>query len=106
MARKVEEQWEVVSSYPDQTAVDDGVLVVVSGEGRVNRVTRAVFDKYTDELGGGVVRDCTMLLGDIIPHMVALPKDREWRVGEWEKEKLWLLPNEVDGYTLMFPADY
>jgi len=106
MARKVEEQWEVVSSYPDQEAVDDGVLVVVNGEGRVNRVTRAVFDKYTEELGGGVVTDCTNLLNEIIPHMVAQPMDREWRVAEWEKEKLWLLPNEVSGYTLMFPSDY
>jgi len=104
--RKVTEQWEIVSSYPDQEAVDDGVLVVVQGEGRVNRVTRAIFDKYTEELGGGAVTDCTSLLNDIIPHMVALPKDREWRVGEWEKVKLWLLPNEVDGYTLMFPSDY
>ena len=32
--RKVTEQWEVVSSYPDQEAVDDGVLVVVQGEGK------------------------------------------------------------------------
>ncbi len=104
--RKVEEQWEIVSRYPDQEAVDDGVLVVVNGEGRVNRVTRAVFDKYTEELGGGVVRDCTKLLNDIIPHMVAQPVDREWRVGEWEQVKLWLLPNEVNGYTLMFPSDY
>jgi len=106
MAREVTEQWEVVSCYPDQEAVDDGVLVVVTAEGRVNRVTAAVFAKYTEELGGGVVTDCTKLLGEVIPHMVAQPMDRDWRVGEWEKEKLWLLPNEVDGYTLMFPSDY
>lgn len=108
--RKVTEQWEVVSSYPDQQAVDDGVLVVVNGEGKVNRVTRAVFDTYTDELGGGVVRDCTTLLNEVIPHMVAQPMDREWRTGEWKagetRLKLWLLPNEVNGYTLMFPEDY
>ena len=106
MAREVTEQWEVISSYSDQEAVDDGVVVVVTAEGRVNRVTAAVFDRYTEQLGGGVVTDCTKLLGEVIPFMVAQPMYREWRVAEWEKEKLWLLPNEVDGYTLMFPADY
>ena len=33
-------------------------------------------------------------------------EDDGWRVGEYDGKKLWLIPNENGGLTLMFPSDY
>ena len=90
-----EEDWEVISEYTDKQAVEDGVLVPVSGPGGVNRVTRAVFDHFTRPLA------------EAIRAMAKLPPDKDgWRTGAAEGKKLWLVPNEVHGLTLMFPEDY
>ena len=42
---------EPISTYTDQQALEDGVLVAVPGDAEVNRVTRAVFDHFTESLG-------------------------------------------------------
>ncbi len=41
----------VIVEYSDKQALEDGVLVSVPGEGKVNRVTRAVFDDFTSSMG-------------------------------------------------------
>jgi hypothetical protein len=61
----MQEQPSVIVEYTDKQALEDGVLVSVPGEGKVNRVTRAVFDHFTKPLGStprtGEVTDITPL---------------------------------------------
>ena len=61
----MDEQSNVIVEYSDKQALEDGVLVSVPGEGRVNRVTRAVFDHFTKPMGSspatGQVIDITPL---------------------------------------------
>lgn len=42
---------EPIYAYTDAQALEDGVLVAISGEGNVNRVTRAVFDHFAKSAG-------------------------------------------------------
>jgi hypothetical protein len=104
-----QELQNVISSYTDAEAVEDGVLVAWD-DLQVNRVTRAVFDHFTHPMGSspltGVVTDITPLRG-VIRTMLAVQADADgWRVGAHEGKDLWLVPNEVSGLTLMFPEDY
>ena len=78
--------------------------------GQVNRVTRAVFDHFTENMGQspltGSVTNITDLM-KVIRTMVRInPDDDGWRTGKYQERVLWLVPNEVDGLTLMFPSDY
>jgi len=100
----------VIVEYSDSQALEDGVLVSFPGEGKVNRVTRAVFDHFTKPLGStprtGEVTDITPLQ-DAIRAMLKIEPDKDtWRTGTYEGKNLWLIPNEVEGLTLLFPDDY
>ncbi len=99
----------VIVAYTDAEALADGVLVHLDAA-PVNRVTRAVFDRYMTPLGTsagtGPVTDIGRLLG-VVRWMVAIQADEDgWRSGTYEGTELWLVPNEVHGLTLMFPEDY
>jgi hypothetical protein len=99
----------VIVSYTDAHALADGVLVSVYAP-PVNRVTRAVFDHFIQPMGSsdvtGPVFDITPVKR-VIETMLALkPDEGGWRCGSYEGKELWLVPNEVDGLTLMFPEDY
>ncbi len=98
---------EPISVYTDSQAVEDGVLVPVTGDGGVNRVTRAVFDQFTKSIGNKSLKitDITALMA-AIRFMHRLTPDNGWRTGIYQSKKLWLIPNEVGGLTLMFPEDY
>ena len=100
----------VIVEYSDKQALEDGVLVSVPGEGKVNRVTRAVFDHFTSSLGStpltGEVTDITRLQEAIRVMLKIEPDEDGWRTGVHEGKELWLLPNEVGGLTLLFPGDY
>src|SRR5213594_3659254 len=100
---------EPISTYTDQQALADGVLVAVPGEGGVNRVTRAVFDHFADAMGSSPVTGPVTNIGpllDAIRAMLQVEPDDGWRVGTYAGKKLWLIPNETGGLTLMFPEDY
>jgi hypothetical protein len=104
-----QEPQNVIASYTDAEAVEDGFLVAMDAL-PVNRVTRAVFDHFTQRMGSspltGVVIDITPLRR-VIQTMLAVEADTDgWRVGAYEGKDLWLVPNEVSGLTLMFPEDY
>jgi hypothetical protein len=106
----MQEDSTVISRYTDAEAVADGVLVPFPGEGGVNRVTRAVFDAFTQPMGSspvtGPVIDVT-LLQEAIRAMVKIEPDTDgWRTLTYRDKELWLVPNEVGGSTLMFPEDY
>ena len=95
---------EPISVYTDAEAVEDGFLVSFTGPAGLNRITRAVFDHFTRQMGPGVT-DVTPLTS-AIEAMLKITPDDGWRVGTYEGKKLWLIPNEVGGLTLMFPEDY
>jgi hypothetical protein len=100
---------EPISVYTDQQALEDGVLVAVPGDGGVNRVTRAVFDHFTEPLVTSPVTSTVTNIGplmDAIRAMLRLEPDDGWRTGDYQGKRLWLIPNEVGGLTLMFPEDY
>ena len=100
---------EPISTYTDQQALQDGVLVAVPGDGGVNRVTRAVFDHFTEALGTSPITGPVANIGplmDAIRAMLAIEPDDGWRTGDYQGKRLWLIPNEVGGLTLMFPGDY
>jgi hypothetical protein len=99
----------VIAEYTDRQALEDGVLVSVPGEGKVNRVTRAVFDHFTKPMGSspaGQVTDITRLQDAIRALLKVEPDEDAWRTGTYEGKELWLVPNEVGGFTLLFPDDY
>jgi hypothetical protein len=104
-----QEQHNVIFAYTDREAVDDGVLVAVQ-RGPVNRVTRAVFDHFTKPMGEssltGPVTDVTRLMA-VLDQVLKLEADGDgWRTSTVEGLTLWLVPNEVQGLTLMFPEDW
>jgi hypothetical protein len=104
-----QEPENVISSYTDAQALEDGVLVAWDTL-PVNRVTRAVFDHFTHSMGcspiTGAVIDITPLRR-VVQTMLAVEADEGgWRVGAYAGKPLWLVPNEVSGLTLMFPEDY
>src|SRR5712691_8014894 len=82
---------EVISVYSDRQALEDGFLVVVSGPGGVNRVTRAVFDHFTESMTG---TENLGLLTEAIRAMLAIDPNDGWRTGDYQGKRLWLIPNE------------
>ena len=106
----MQDQPDVIVEYTDKQALEDGVLVSFPGEGKVNRVTRAVFDYFAKPMGSapetGQVTDITRLQGAIHALLKVVPDADAWRTGSYEGKELWLVPNEVGGFTLLFPDDY
>ena len=106
-----QEPENIISRYTDAEALEDGVLVAMDAL-PVNRVTRAVFDRFVfvpPALGSpttdGMI-DITPLRG-VIQAMLAVGAESDgWRVCAYAGKELWLVPNEVNGLTLMFPEDY
>jgi hypothetical protein len=100
----------LIVEYTDEQALEDGVLVSVPGEGKVNRVTKAVFDHFTKPMGEtsgtGPVTDITGLQEAIRAMLKIEPDQDGWRTGAYDGKELWLVPNEVQGLTLLFPEDY
>jgi len=100
---------EPIYTYTDEQAIEDGGLVAIAGPERVNRVTRAVFDYFTQPMGNspvtGPVTNITPLMDAICAVLQAELKD-DWRIATYQNKTLWLVPNEVGGLTLMFPEDY
>jgi len=100
----------LIFEYTDSQAVQDGVLVPFAGPGKVNRITRAVFDHFTENMGQsqltGPVTDTTKLVVVIQTLLKRKLDESGWRKGTFRARDLWLVPNEVGGLTLMFPSDY
>jgi hypothetical protein len=74
---------EVISSYMDEQALEDGTLVALAGPARDQSVTRTVFDHFAQQMGAGVT--------NISPLLRAIEYTLDVAVG---------------GFTLMFPEDY
>lgn len=98
--------WDVIFSYTDREAVEDGVLVPWNGPQNVNRITRAVFDHFAPAQSDDRDPDLSRLRAAVDAMLKIRPDEGGWRTGTHEREELWLIPNEIGGLTLMFPSDY
>ena len=81
-APSMEEPEDIISAYTDEQALEDGVLVEVQG-GKVNRVTRAVFDHFSQPLlhtpVGSLITDFTGVV-KVIEFLLKLQADAYgWR---------------------------
>ena len=112
-------EFPVIFEYTDVDAVGDGVLVdlekinaAVSFHGaRVNRMTGHLFEATT----GGVEEIDAMGLRENLLHQLdsaadtAAPgeqRDYLYALPDVCDEAVWLIRNEVGGWTAMFAADY
>ena len=109
--------FEIVSTYTDAQACDDGVLVPIAAK---DRVTRAVWDYLCsrEHVNPGESEDkrhdyALFTSG----RMIGQNAFEARRVYEQNVDggiftlielgrKMWIMPNELGGLTLMFPEDY
>lgn len=122
-------KWDVISTYTDAEAVEDGVLVAIS---KVDRVSAAAFECLRENMPVKPIhadlpiemvdaqRDC-FAVGQA--RVMLAENDAEAR-RVWEQNigggifklhpnsltndarDMWIIPNENGGLTLMFPEDY
>ena len=110
---------EIISTYTDEEAVDDGFLVdlgpVVTFRGfPVNRMTRHLFDDlepFVEAEAPLFEGDVKRALASILRTKCAFAQGDPGNTGEigdiWRiPPKLWLVRNEVGGWTAMHPEDY
>lgn len=106
------EDAEIVSTYTDRQAVEDGVLVDI-GRARatfrgqpVNRMTRGLWEEFGPFLTLAETFNMSELayLGKVLKTKLALAyfKGDLWQV----PPGLWLIENECGGWTIMRPEDY
>lgn len=106
---------EIISVYSDADAIDDGVISDISELGiefngkPINRITDSaeMVLKLSDKTPAAAKTDLQFIADNS-------EKDRDgadaWGIfqprDDFGNEKLWLVGNEIDGYTLMLPSDY
>jgi len=110
---------EVISTYTDAQALDDGLLVelptgIVFRGLPINRMTRHLFD----ELLPFVEAEATLFDGDLDRAVASILRTKctfasgdpgnTGEIGDIHRipPNLWLVRNEVGGWTTMFPEDY
>ena len=110
---------EVISTYTDDQALEDGVLVelrnsAIFRELPINRMTRHLFDDllpFTEtemSLNDG---DLSRAIACILRTKCRFASADPGNIGEIGDiyripPKLWLVRNEVGGWTAMYPKDY
>jgi hypothetical protein len=110
---------EVIDSYTDAQALEDGVLVDLYMPARfqefpINRMTRHLFD----DLAPFVEAEATLFNGDLSRALTSILRtkcafaqgdpDNTGEIGDIYRipPNLWLVRNEVGGWTAMYPVDY
>jgi hypothetical protein len=100
----VAEWGELIDCYTDADALRDGILIDVSalritvGGMLINRVTQAVWQQECH-----AQKD--VLQDRLVNHWLPTARtDQDWLI--LADSKLWLIPNETGGYTLLYPSDY
>ena len=106
---------EIISCYTDADAIADGVIINVSAFGvifnglPINRMTDGAAELLNLDK-----KDFSLIKADLQFIADNSAKDREdadaWGIFEpherFDNEKLWLVANEVEGYSLMMPNEY
>lgn len=119
---KEECDWEIISTYDDEQAIEDGVLLPLRAGGKDtgHRITRNAYEtlrrEYENEgWDGSYLRQ--FVLNETLP-LTPYAKHR-WNTGglfktdyrfrskrDSEGAVLWYVPNELGGITVMLPEDY
>lgn len=105
---------EPISIYTDADAIDDGVLVDVTAlsiqfQGMpINRFTRSVWVDWRDEFqSSGLPLPKNALQQHLHAKLQAALPSAMYKGDIWTlPDGLWLIENEVAGWTLMKPEDY
>jgi hypothetical protein len=105
---------EPISIYTDADALGDGVLIDVSDLGvsfqgmPINRFTRSVWVDWRDEFQpSGQTLPKNALQQHLRAKLQAALQSAVYKGDLWTlPERLWLIENEVEGWTLMYPQDY
>lgn len=117
---------DVVFSYTDAQAIEDGILIpfVANGRDTRHRITNNAYTELKEYYRGKGYSDYDekqfyyFFFNELLPLVPA--SFREWRAGEIlttnydfrvekydsNKRQLWYEPNEVGGITLMLPEDH
>ena len=103
---------DYISVYTDEQALEDGVLVDITAalksfHGKpVNRMTRVLWEEFRPFLSVAEIYKMSELayLGKILSTKLSLAyyKGDIWQV----PPGLWLIENELGGWTIMRPEDY
>lgn len=115
---------EPISIYTDAQAVADGVLIplLVGPQDTGHRITRSAFDELSDYYSAhGYPSYKTddfyrFFFAELLPLVGAaraaynegsiLTTNFDFQVVRQSEDRLWYLPNECGGVTMMLPSDY
>jgi len=112
---------EPISVYTDADAIEDGFIVDLSRLGQitfhgfpVNRMTRHLFDDlkpFAEAVAPALDGHFGEALASILRTKCLVARPSEGNTGEvgdiWRiPPDLWLVRNEVGGWTAMYPSDY
>ncbi len=98
----------VIFSYTDREAIEDGVLYDVSHltQHGVNRVTNSVYGWLGAlEKPDDLAKEYRDLEGAARKAFDAA-KDKELVEFQYKSQRFWMMDNETGGRTIMFPEDY
>lgn len=100
---------ERILVYTDTEALAFGVLISAFGS-PVNRIERTVFDHFIGTFGhseaSGPIVDVAPLRRAMKAILARKPALNGWRRATYQGKKLWLVPNDVEGLTLMFAKKF
>jgi len=70
-----------------------------------------LFDAYAESMGSSKIIGPIINVGPLVAALNAAIRtgraDGDWWIGQTpDGRKVWVVPNEVGGYTAMFPEDY
>jgi len=104
---------EPISIYTDADALDDGVLVDISSlnvrfhNRRINRLTSHAWEEFKPFLIQPGDEDEQVDLNELKSILQTKLQYAYFKGDIWQLPPgLWLIENEVNGWTLMFPEDY
>jgi hypothetical protein len=107
---------DVISTYSDEQAVEDGVLVDIKELGLnfngtlIDRMTNTVYVHLLN-MANEIENKLAFIQQTITERLITAhdPDGDGYLIvipQKGREEKLWLIRNERDNYTLMFPEDY
>lgn len=102
------ENAEVIDSYSDAEAIEDGVIVDTGNwflfcEGKIiNRMTQTAIHKICERLNVTIQDGLCAKISELLE--TARSDDGDFYIDA--PFKIWVMPNEANGLTLMLPSDY
>jgi len=109
-----EKEDNLIYSYTDQQAINDGVIIYLDSK---NRVTNNAFIKIQKKYNYSLDETLKFIYCELMPIIPyakktfdqggILKSDFNFKVGNFKHTQiLWYIPNENQGITLMLPEDY